>query len=546
MNQMEGNSGLSSQAFASICGSWRHLAFVFALAGAVWIVNGVWLARDTRPPVWDMAAHQMYALNYLPGGYGNPDLPLWRRSGNYPPFVHLVVAAIFWLIHPGPHAAILANIPATFLLFWAIFELARMLSGAGAARWTCILAALTPYLIWFSREVILDYWLCAWVAVSLVFLLKSDGFESRSASLLCGLACMFGLLTKWIFVAFLAIPVIYIILRHHVWRSLHKRVNCALAAWMAGIIPGLWYLCNAHEIFDFFIANSQVGAKEGEPPVLSFQSCIYYLRLLEGYQLFALLFGVVLLSCLFVYRSRGMREGKFWILSIVGGWLILTALRTKDARFTMPLLGPMLIVAGIWIESWGNGWKSRVARTILITLLCIQAYALNFGIRWLPQEVVIAKGYQSSVQLNWNLYLQHLFHVLDSPKQEDWKLDAILDRLIDDARSRKVSMDISVIPDLPRFNSLNLELYARFRRLHPRVEHRVSASKGTRSFDDINYVIIAEKEQGMNWTTQNSQALNRIVFSEPRMFHLMGAYPLPNGDTARLYSILRSAVSRRE
>jgi 4-amino-4-deoxy-L-arabinose transferase-like glycosyltransferase len=526
--------------------AWCNLAFVFALAVALWIVHFVWLARDTRPPLWDMAAHQMYALNYLPGGYANPDLSIWRSSWNYPPFVHLAVASVFWLFHPGPHIAILANLPATFLLFWAIFELARMLSGVGAARWTCVLAALTPYLIWMSREVILDYWLCAWVAVSLVFLLKAKGFGSRSASLWFGLACALGLLTKWFFVAFLAAPTLYIVVRHRSWRSSCQRANSVLAALIAGILAGIWYVPNLREIYRFFFYNTQIGAKEGEPSILSFQSCIYYLRLLEGYQLFALLFGVVILSCFFVYRSRGMREGKFWILAIAGGWLILTALRTKDARFTMPLLCPMLIVAGIWIESWGNGWKSRVARTLLVTVLCVQAYALNFGIRWLPQEVVLIKGYQSSVQLDWNLYLQHLFHILDSPKKEDWKLDAILDRLIEDVRSRNVSMDIAVIPDLPRFNTLNLELYARMRRLHPRVEHRISASGGTQAFDGINYVIIAEKEQGMNWTTQESPALNRIVLNNPRMFCLLGAYPLPNGDSARLYSILRNAESLRE
>jgi 4-amino-4-deoxy-L-arabinose transferase-like glycosyltransferase len=493
-----------------------------------------------------MAAHQTYALNYLPGGYANPDLNPWRSSWNYPPFVHLAVASVFWLFHPGPHTAILANIPATFLFFWAIFELARMLSGVGAARWTCVLAALTPYLVWFSREVILDYWLCAWVAVSLVFLLKARGFESRSASLWFGLSCALGLLTKWFFAAFLAAPAIYIVVRHRVWRSSPQRANGILAASIAGIVAGIWYLPNLPDIFRFFIYNTQVGAKEGEPPVLSFQSFIYYLRLLEGYQLFALLFGVVVLSCFFVYRSRGMKEAKFWILSIAGGWLVLTALRTKDPRFTMPLLGPLMIVAGIWIESWGKGWKPRAARILLVTLLCIQAYAINFGIRWLPQEIILAKGYQGSVRWDWNLYLQHLFHVLDSPKQEDWKLDAILDRMVGDARNRNISPDLAVIPDLPRFNSLNFELYARLRRLHSRVEHRQSASEGIRAFDGANYVLIAEKEQGMNWTTQDSPALNRIVLSEPRMFHPLGAYPLPNGDTARLYSILRNAENLRE
>ena len=173
----------SPQAFDSKKDYWRQLAFVFGLAAALWIVHAVWLAHDTRPPVWDMASHQMYALNYLPGSDADPDLSLWRRSWVYPPFVHLVVASVFRLFHPGPHVAILANVPATLLLFWAIFELARMLSGVGAARWTCILVALTPYLIWFSREVILDYWLSAWVAVSLACLLKAKGFESRGASL---------------------------------------------------------------------------------------------------------------------------------------------------------------------------------------------------------------------------------------------------------------------------------------------------------------------------------------------------------------------------
>jgi 4-amino-4-deoxy-L-arabinose transferase-like glycosyltransferase len=546
MIEAKGNKEIPSQAFAYIKEYWRHLAFVFALVAALWIVHMVWLARDTRPPLWDMAAHQMYALNYLPDGYASPDLHFWRRSWNYPPFVHLAVASVFWLFHPGPHIAILVNIPATFLFFWAIFELARMLSGVGAARWTCLLVALTPYLIWFSREVILDYWLCAWVAVSLVFLLKTKGFESRDASLLFGLSCAFGLLTKWFFAAFLVAPAIYVTVRYRVWVSWRQRANCFLAVLIAGIVAGIWYLPNLPEIYRFFIYNTQIGAKEGEPPVLSFQSFIYYLRLLEGYQLFALLFGVLLLSCFFVYRSRGMREGKFWILSIVGGWLVLTALRTKDPRFTLPLLGPLMIVAGIWIESWGNGWKSRAARILLVTALCIQAYAISFGIRWLPQEVVIAKGYQGSVRWDWNLYIQHLFHILDSPKQEDWKQDAILDRLVEDARNRNLSPDLAVIPDLPRFNSLNFELYARMRRLRSRVEHRQSASKGMRAFDNINYVLIAESEQGMNWTTQDSPALNRLVLNEPRMFRLLGAYPLPNGDTACLYSILRNAENLRE
>lgn len=518
----------------------RNLAFVFALACMLWGLHALWLARDTQPPLWDMAAHQWYALNYLPGANPPSDLSLWMRSGNYPPFVHIVIALAFWLFYPSPHIAILANIPATFLLFWGVFELARMLAGAGAARWACVLTALTPYLIWISRETILDYWLAAWVAVSLVLLIKTEGFKSRIASLLFGLACGLGLLTKWSFVGFLAFPTVYIIVRHRIWRSTRQCTNFACAALIGAIVAGIWYLHNFSMLIRFLKLNTLVGAMEGEPPVLSFQSLIYYLRLLEGYQLFAILFCLLLLSCFFVWKGQGIREGKLWVLAIVGGWLVMTALRTKDPRFTLPLLGPMMVVAGAWIQSWGSGWKARVAQALLLAVLCVQAYAINFGISWLPPEVILSKGYQGSFRWDWNLYLQHYFHILGAPKAEDWKQDAILDRLVDDAQRRQVPLNLALIPDLPRFNSINFLLFARLRGMALRIDHLSLAQSGIPFFDGYNYVIVTEKEQGMPWTTQESVALNQIIMNENQMFRLLGVFQLPNGDTARLYAITRS------
>src|SRR2546429_9755635 len=38
---------------------------IIACGTALWLVNAVWLKLDTRPPVWDMALHQMLALNYV-------------------------------------------------------------------------------------------------------------------------------------------------------------------------------------------------------------------------------------------------------------------------------------------------------------------------------------------------------------------------------------------------------------------------------------------------------------------------------------------------
>jgi hypothetical protein len=517
----------------------------FTLTAAVWGLNAVWLQRDTRPPIWDMALHQSYALNYLPPAPGTAlPGPLVSRSGNHPPFVHLVIALCYTVFHPGPHVAVLANIPATLLLFWSVYMLGLDLAGLSAARWACLLTALTPYLIWMSRETVLDYWLAAWVAAAFVVLRRTNEFRSRSQSILFGLICALGLLTKWLFAGFLLVPLLYVCVRSRIWRDETRMVFLADAMLIGGLLAGIWYLPNLPNLVRYFVENAKIGAREGEPPVFSFQSLIYYLRLLEGYQLFGILFLLLTVSAVFVWRRNLMRHGMFLVAAVLGGWAAMTLLRTKDPRFTMPLLGPLFIVAGAWLQAWRCGWAARAAKAGLVAVLCLQAYAANFGVTWLPQEVVLARGYTGSLRWDWNLFLQHYFHILGAPRREDWRLEEILRRIDSDARMRGVQPDLALIPDLPRFNSANFLLLARLQRLSMRIDHIQAEAKGIQSFEGYNYVIMTEGDQGMTWSTASSRALNQVIVDDPGTFQLVELYQLPDGNGVRLYFIRRGDPER--
>ena len=98
---------------------------------------------------------------------------------------------------------------------------------------------------------------------------------------------------------------------------------------------------------------------------------------------------------------------------------------------------------------------------------------------------------------------------------------------------------LALVPDLPRFNTANFDLFARLRGYSFRVGRPQSAVNGVRSFDGFNYVLTTENDQGMPWTTGDSRLLNQMIAAEPRMFHLLNVYPLPNGDSASLYAIRR-------
>jgi len=514
---------------------------VCVLTVLVWSLNSIWLLRDTRPPVWDMALHQTYALNYFPGSTAPPGQMMrpWERSGSYPPFVHLVIAFVYFVFHPGPHVSVLANIPATFLLLWASYQLGVDHAGQAAGQWACILAALTPYLVWMSRETILDYWLSAWVAVALVVLLRTRGFESRGASLLLGCIIGVGMLTKWLFLGFILGPLVYVSVRHRVWDQPVRSLHLAETLITGGVVAGVWYLPNLPHLARYFFQNAEIGALEGEPPVLSFQSAIYYVRLLEGYQLFAVLFSILCLAVFFVWKNKLLRDGLFLGSLVAGGWIIMTLLRTKDPRFTMPLLGPLAVVSGSWIASWKANWVNRTGQTALVALLGFQLYAANFGIPWLPRRWVLMEGYQGSLRWDWNFYLQDYFEILGRPKRENWRQDEILGVLTEHSSKKKLPVALAVVPDLPRFNTSNFQLYARLRGMPLWVGHPKSAEDGVHSFDGFNYVLMTEKDQGMPWTTGENLALNRKILDEHEIFRLIRLFQLPGGNCARLYFIQR-------
>jgi 4-amino-4-deoxy-L-arabinose transferase-like glycosyltransferase len=517
------------------------------MTACLWVVNALWLARDTRPPVWDMALHQSYALQYT-AGYADHTGAYWERSGNYPPLVHVIIALFFMLLGRTSDVASLSNLPASLLLFWSVYALALDLAGKIAARWACLLAALVPYLMWMSRETILDYWLAAWLGLFLVLLRRTRGFSDRRASLALGVVAALGLLTKWFFAAFAVWPAVYVCGRARPWRLPESARNLSDSVLIAGGLAGAWYLPKLPGLARHFAANMQIGAQEGEPAVLTWQSWIYYFRLLEGYQLLGILFALLLLSAGFVWGKRLLRDGWFLVSALSGGWIVMTMLRTKDPRFTMPLLGPLCIVCGAWLQSWKPSLKGAAAKAALVSLLMLQGYAVHFGVSWLPEEAVIAKGYQGSLQWNWNFFLQHYFHILGPPRREDWQQAAIVRRIAEHARTSGIQPALAVIPDLPRFNAANFLLSARLQKEALQVDHPQSAARGVGSFDDFTYVVMSEGDQGMPWTTTQSRALNQIVVDHPQVFRLLETYRLPNGDGARLYHIAsenRDRVQRR-
>src|SRR5438034_533429 len=243
----------------------RHRYLLAASFLYLAIANVVWIARDTRPPFWDMAGHQIGALRiydtFVERGIralaAVPRLTEFYPLGFYPPFYHSIVAVFYGVFGKHVDAAQWANLPAIAILLIATYGIGRTLLNPIAAAGAASLANFYPLMLWLSRETIIDYWLTSMVALAIWLLIRTNEFENRKRSVVFGVICGFGMLTKWTFPFFVVLPA--------AWFARKNPKNAALAAGIAASIAAYWYVPAARGLAQFQNINSAGGITEGDP-----------------------------------------------------------------------------------------------------------------------------------------------------------------------------------------------------------------------------------------------------------------------------------------
>src|SRR5262249_22776289 len=171
-------------------------------------------------------------------------------------------------------------------------------------------------------------------------------------------------------------------------------------------------------------------------------------------------------------------------------------------------------------------------------------YAINFGVAWLPQQVILLRGYRGSFRWDWQLFSQDYFGILGAPRLENWKQEEIIDRILKESRERGSGMSLALVPDLPRFNTSNFLLVAAEAKLPMRLDHLTSEASLLAASKFSDFVIISDGDQGISWTTHAAETLNRFILDRPAIFKPVATFSLPNNDAAHLYFIDHSSTAR--
>jgi 4-amino-4-deoxy-L-arabinose transferase-like glycosyltransferase len=492
------------------------LAFLYLV-----VSNIIWTARDTRPPFWDMAAHESGALHVYDafaasGPFAIVAIPLQHLTGYYPPFYHSVIAAIWSLFGKTVRVARLANVVAIAILMLSTYGIGCFLLEPWGAAIGAVLVSFYPIMLWLSRETMIDYWLTAMVAVATWMLFKTHEFSSRGWSIAFGVVAGLGMLTKWTFPFFVILPAVWFARRN--WR------NAAIAAAIAATFTAYWYIPSTPALREFSNINAAGGVSEGDPERLSIGAVLFYIRALEGYQLFFPLF-VAFIAGAVILKKRLTGDWIAILLWIVGGWLGLMLFRNKDPRYDAPLLPAVALITALAFE------RRRVLTAALLLFLGFQHYLVSFGIRTLPQAVVLMKGVEGPLSWDWNLYTQSYFGLWGRPAREDWKIEHVLQEVC--APNRRVQLGL--VPDIPRFDSFAFQFYIDLLRLPVHLRRNVIFDEP--GIVENDYVLIAETDLPHSAASAWDHRINSYILSHPEKFQMVERFPLPSGDVIQLYRV---------
>ena len=344
-------------------GWWLALLGLWLAATAA---DRLWLGLDQRLPAWDQADYLNSAVDHgralglLPGGGWPGWAGLLDLSPKIPPLASLVNGAVMAISGDGPAEAAWALAVWHGLLLLAVAAWGRQLVGPGFALLAAALTALAPALAELRVDYTLDLALaaCTTLALWLLGRWQAPAGGRWGQAILAALAVAAAVLVKQSALLMLVPPCLWAAGRGLGQRGRRLQVLAALAIVLASCAP--WLRHNwITTIGGTNRAVLESAAAEGDPPVLSLASLLWYPRLwpaqLGGISLGGGLAGwaVILARRL---RARQpllpLPPGWGWLIGCcLSGWLLTTLSPNKGDRYiasVLPLL--ILLLARGWWE----------------------------------------------------------------------------------------------------------------------------------------------------------------------------------------------------
>jgi len=231
-------TSLREKGMGTQIGTWLQRHEDWLVLALLWLFhavnNGLWRSINVTILGSDRTAHLLQSLAYY-----QALKPLSLDSFSriityhtfYPPLFHLTIAFFCNLFGVSADVAAMANVMYMAILLWAIYGIGKRMFSAKVGLLTAFLVSMLPIVFCLSRYTYVEYALLSMVALSIYLLIRTDDFQNKTYSVLFGLSFGLGMLTKWVFIVFLAGPLGYVLIKAFLWQRLRWELGRAKVNW---------------------------------------------------------------------------------------------------------------------------------------------------------------------------------------------------------------------------------------------------------------------------------------------------------------------------
>ncbi len=394
----------------------RTILWLIILASV--FINIVWVFVDISPPHWDAAIHLDNSLHYADYLRSFDLYKLVFSWQYYPPFIYIFTSVIYSIFGQVADIAVLSTGVFWIILLVSVYQLSEHVLGRGSGLTAALVIIGMPFVVSQSREYQLDFPLTSIAAVSLLVFIKSAYFSNRGYTILLGLSCAAGLLTKWSFLPFI-LGYSYLALAARITRGAQIQYFWLFVAFIL-FFCAPWYAGNSMNLISDFIRIRDIGIAEGDPSIFTLNSLLYYPTILY---LAHLRFPLMVFMVFGLYKTIQNRKQHPVLIAfcLIGLFYLyyFTLFQNKDPRFIEPLMPILSLIITYGARSISHKYLKKIIFTGLLFIVVLNYTTSTFYLKFLPMRL---EHYFGNFPL---LVYEQNGYTSGPPVRKDWKIEKL-------------------------------------------------------------------------------------------------------------------------
>jgi len=476
-----------------------------------------------------------------------------------PPLIE-IFAIPFMLVNSSARFALMVNSIGILILLLSLYFIGKIIKDEKAGLFSVFIMSGFPLSIIMSRAFMPAYFLAAFVSLSFLLLLLSEGLTRRNYSVLLGIVFGLGMLCKWTYFIFLIGPVVYFAIkakREKYFNIFFK--NFSVASILGILICSIWYVPFWREMFNFVFRVSwgEESFLYGPAAMLAPQSILHQIYLLNKQM--GLPFFVCFSACLFLFIKS--KDNNKWLLvvSILVPYLLFALVRNKHIRLAFPAFPLIAALISVCISSIKRPLLRKISMAPILLLCFFNFYMYTFPrvslenvwpltpVRFerlgpfILEETgaKFSKPRLSKVSLgNIEVFSYYIYESWRSKIKDEWKIREIVSK-IEETNDAREKISIAVVPDLePLWSGIFDLVQIKDISAEITILPDVKTSFYKNSYEDIlrsDYVVIKKTWLSPGYYGPDPGPAIELMKKNKNNFKLVKTFTVLDGDTVLLY-----------